>query len=778
MDELINNINFKSLLDRIPVAAYRSTLDGKIVYANKKFYDIIGVEDESEINSIDVVSFGERGSYYREVFIKQMESYGIVKDYYFHYTTPDGSEKFYLENANAVKDTDGNILFFEGIVTDITQFKLLQDALFESEEKYRLLFEKSEDAILLLDGPNWADCNNAALKMFAANSKDEIIGSTPYKFSPYYQPDGNPSDVKAIQLIDYAFENGFAHFEWLHLKLDGTEFYVDVMLTAIPYRGKALLFTLLRDISERKAAAELIQNSEEKLRLLFEQTNDGIIICESNGMITQCNQAICNITGYCEDELIGTNILDLYNSINISKKRFSTDDLQALINALVADEPQQSLLTESHIRRKDGTLAYIKDHSIAIKSRSGLLIATIIKDFTDIKNANEEIHSQKELFEKLLHTSPIPIALISFDGKVLFASERIYDYFQKSNREFPIDAHIKDYLSPESYEKARAALNKLPELGIFRNLELEIVPYEGNKFFAEVNASLVKYTSNESDAVIITLVNINQRREAELLREKAAIANVEAIYKKHQAIQLLDNSARLASIGVIAGGIIHEISQPVNAIRIGSEGIISWNITNGNVLPSAIINMLTGISTATERIDNIVKHMRSIWIDKGYDSFEVVDLNDAVHAALNLARMRAQSHEIIFELSIADERLPIWANKVQLELIVNNLITNSVNSLDKTDKSHKLIKITTSKIKKHIFLVVYDNGVGLPNVQTEQLFDPFFSTRHEDGGTGLGLAIVKMFLNKFGANIEPANNAMGGATFIVSFNLADTADYV
>jgi len=70
-------------------------------------------------------------------------------------------------------------------------------------------------------------------------------------------------------------------------------------------------------------------------------------------------------------------------------------------------------------------------------------------------------------------------------------------------------------------------------------------------------------------------------------------------------------------------------------------------------------------------------------------------------------------------------------------------------------------------------LIVYDNGIGLPNVKTEKLFDPFFSTRQNSGGTGLGLAIVKMFVDKYKGSIQPMNNQDGGATFIINFPIAE-----
>lgn len=74
-------------------------------------------------------------------------------------------------------------------------------------------------------------------------------------------------------------------------------------------------------------------------------------------------------------------------------------------------------------------------------------------------------------------------------------------------------------------------------------------------------------------------------------------------------------------------------------------------------------------------------------------------------------------------------------------------------------------------------MIVYDNGIGLPDVKEEKLFDPFFSTRQSAGGTGLGLAIVKMFVDKYKGSIQPMNNEDGGATFIINFPICKGDQY-
>ena len=106
-----------------------------------------------------------------------------------------------------------------------------------NEAKFRLLFENSPDAMLLLDGDVFVDCNQAAVKMMRCASKEQLLVLRPYDISPEKQPDGRLSNEKARDLIAAAFREGNLRFEWVHRAVDGTDFPVEVLLTAIPLRG-------------------------------------------------------------------------------------------------------------------------------------------------------------------------------------------------------------------------------------------------------------------------------------------------------------------------------------------------------------------------------------------------------------------------------------------------------------------------------------------------------------------------------------------------------------
>ncbi len=121
-------------------------------------------------------------------------------------------------------------------------------------DTYRVLFERSADASLIIDGDRFVDCNQAAVDMLQCRSRDEVLQLHPSDLSPEFQPDGEPSYAKANELMAIAFARGSHRFEWDHQRPNGEVFPVEVLLTAVPLGDRQVLFVVWRDITERKRA--------------------------------------------------------------------------------------------------------------------------------------------------------------------------------------------------------------------------------------------------------------------------------------------------------------------------------------------------------------------------------------------------------------------------------------------------------------------------------------------------------------------------------------------
>jgi PAS domain S-box-containing protein len=181
----------------------------------------------------------------------------------------------------------------------------------ESLRKYLKILENSSDGILLMEYDRFIDCNRRAVEIFGCKTKDEIIGKTPYDFSPPFQPDGVSSKIKALEKISMALREP-QMFEWLHLDKDGKIRYTEVSLNHL---GGKILLAIVRDITERKE----IERKLKKYERFYKNARDLFFMLDSHGRFVDINPKFAEIMGYEVDEIIGQTSKNLVHPEDLGK---------------------------------------------------------------------------------------------------------------------------------------------------------------------------------------------------------------------------------------------------------------------------------------------------------------------------------------------------------------------------------------------------------------------------------------------------------------------------
>jgi len=266
-----SEVNFATVFRATPSVLVISTLaEGRYIEVNETFERVIGYRREEAIGRTSLELDIWEDPKARTRFIRLLQERGKVRDLEARFRSKTGEIFVGLVSAEVIEMKGEARLLI--LVNDITARKRAEEALGESEGRYRTLFEGASDAILTIHDGLIVNCNNKALELFRS-TPEEFIGKSPEQFSPLLQPDGGDSAAKAREKMGQVAAGPPQFFQWRHRRGDGTLFDAEVSLNRLEYQGKTELIAILRDVTERRRAEEQNRRFNEMLeRRVAERT--------------------------------------------------------------------------------------------------------------------------------------------------------------------------------------------------------------------------------------------------------------------------------------------------------------------------------------------------------------------------------------------------------------------------------------------------------------------------------------------------------------------------
>jgi PAS domain S-box-containing protein len=234
---------------------------------------------------------------------------------------------------------------------------------------------------------------------------------------------------------------------------------------------------------------------------------------------------------------------------------------------------------------------------------------------------------------------------------------------------------------------------------------------------------------------------------------------------------------KIEAMGTLAGGVAHEINQPLSALHLYASGLQMLLEQNAELPPYLIMERLSFILAEAGKIRDIISHMRALVMNEEGAPLEAVNVRERIEGALALVGSQLAAHGVQIRMEIPDVLPPVLATPVQFEQVLINLLINALHALDTVDRHDKAILVTAQESGQGMVMVcVIDNGPGVQGME-DRIFTPFFTTKSSKLGMGLGLSIVHAYVAAWNGEISVKNNGLTpGATFTVVLHAASAGD--
>ncbi|MGA2914946.1 MAG: PAS domain S-box protein [Sedimentisphaerales bacterium] len=650
-------------------------------------------------------------------------------------------EKFtVLLTVSIVKDDKDNPAGTMGIFRDITESKRAEEALRESEERYKSLFKANIDGILI------ADPTTKKFR-YANPAMCRMLGYSEEEFTRLGLADIHPKESLEQASADFEARVSGAKITSKDLpcvRKDGQVIFVSINAGTMTIGQTECMMGIFRDITERKQAEEALRETTAYLQNLITYANAPIIVWDPQFRISQFNHAFESLTGRKAGDVIGKPLDLLFppalveNTMNIIRKTLTGERWKAV---------------EISILHIDGSVSTVLWNSATIFAPDGKTAVAIIaqgQDITERKRAEEALRESEERYKSLFKANIDGILIADVTTKKFrYANPAICRMLGYSEEELTrmsvADIHPKEALEQVIAEfEAQASGTKI-------TADLPCVRKDGQVISVSINASTV--TINQTEYVMGIFRNVTDRKKAE---EKLKKLNEEM---RNTVAELEETNKEMKNFVYIAS---HDLREPLR--KITAFGAMLGSSLKGKLAGDDAENlkfMIDGAQRMTKMIEGLLVYSR---VSTQAHPSQGVDLNEIVTQLqqLELAVLIEEK-----QVTIESQSLPcVEADPAQIRQLMQNLIANGVK-YQKKGNIPRIIITSKPASDGMVRIEVTDNGIGIKPEFQGAIFTMFkrLHSRDEYEGTGIGLAVCKKIVERHGGKIGVESQPDKGSTF-------------
>ncbi|MCE5269849.1 PAS domain S-box protein [bacterium] len=568
----------------------------------------------------------------------------------------------------------------------------------------------------------WGDADGNII--YANDSACESLGYTRDEFLKLnvqdIDPGFSPEDLK--RHVEELTRLGSMTFESRHRAKDGRIFPVEIRANYCDNKGQFMSCAFDHDISERKRAEQQLRESEEKFRLISEQSLMAIFILQDD-RILYANQAAADQTGYKVEELLKLGPGEFAFTIHPDDRQFVQRQKS------IKQGGREGATARFFFRgvRKNGATLWLDQYSRTILYEGRTADLIVRADITEIKNAERALRESEERFRMIIEASKDGMIAVNRQGLIKIfnpAAEKIFGRTSSEMLDQPLDLLMPQNMREEHRRYVESFFERgEPDRAIDRTLQLKGLHGDGTEF--DIELSLSKGAADGKEFVLAVIRDITDKLtlEANLLQ-----------------------SRKMETIGQLAGGVAHDFNNMLSVIIGHTE------VALGQVDPEQELHfVLMEILTAAERSADLT-HQLLAFARKQTISPRVLNLNKTVAGTLGMLR-RLIGEAIELNWLPGDDLFPIRMDPSQIDQVLTNLCINARDAIAGVGK----ISISTGAVVideadcagnpgflpgRYVLLAVSDSGRGMDRETLDRVFEPFFTTKERGKGTGLGLATV------------------------------------